>query len=129
RRERRPADVVVVVGPLHAGCGPLVARNPDPAECRITIPVAVVVRGPAVGLIRNPRPAVRRPHPAAVAVWAPARVRVRTPYPAEIGRHEPATVREIGENADVDVGPAVAVVVAVVVALISVVPLIVVRTE
>jgi len=76
RRQRRPADRLVAVAPVHPGRRPLVPGNPEPAELRAARPAAVVERDPAPVffiLLRDPVPApIVRIDPVADGVGTPA---------------------------------------------------------
>ena len=71
RGQWRPANAVVAVTPGNPGGRPFPARDPEPAMARHLNPAAVMVAGPAEGLIGIPGPALVGPGPATVDIRAP----------------------------------------------------------
>jgi hypothetical protein len=80
--QRAPADIIIVPVPVDPSRtpGPIMMRNPIPAEAESPAPAAVVGRTPAPGLRGNPRPTDDR-------IPGPAAVIIRTPVGIRDGRH------------------------------------------
>jgi hypothetical protein len=94
RRQGSPADVVVRLLPGDPGRRPIIAGDPLPTVVGVVIPATIVVGRPAVGLVRDPGPAVLGPHPAPVLIGAPgARHVARRPDPAVPRPFDPVAIR------------------------------------
>jgi len=92
RRQRRPADVVVVAPPGYPCRRPNSPGNPDPPVYRILDPAAIVIGDVPPRLIAYPRPAELSIRPSSYRVgtpagsqtsriWRPAHLVFRTPDP------------------------------------------------
>ena len=104
RRQGSPTHVVVRLLPGHPGRSPLLAGDPLPTVVGVVIPAAIVIGRPAVGLVRDPGPAVLGPDPAPVLIGAPgARHVPRRPDPAVPRALDPVPVggEVVVEEADV----------------------------
>src|SRR5436305_2843452 len=94
RGQGSPADVVVAFLPGDPGRTPVVAGHPGPTDLGVLIPAAVMVGGPAVGLVGEPGPPLVAPHPVSGLIGAPARGdRARRPDPAVARALDPVPVR------------------------------------
>ena len=71
-RQRRPSHEVGIVPPGHPGGSPRITGDPDPTIALQERPAAIVIGGPAKGLVGNPGPALIRVSPTAHGVWSPA---------------------------------------------------------
>jgi len=77
RGKRGPAGVVVAIAPVDPGRSPFIARHPEPAECTLECPTAIVKGDPApIGfdIVGNPVPApFIRINPVPVLIRTPVR--------------------------------------------------------
>jgi hypothetical protein len=106
-----PADVAVAVPPGDPAWTPLRIRDPDPADFLNICPTAVVVDGPAVGLIGIKGPASIGVKPAALAIRGPAVVDIAgLPAVAVVADLPPVAIgleiviEEVQGDRDADVG-------------------------
>ena len=86
RRQRSPADVIIIRAPRNPRRTPRVFRHPNPAFIPVMNPAPVMIRDPAPILVAHPSPARIRVSPVAIRVrrpvlrnarWSPATPVVR----------------------------------------------------
>lgn len=70
-RQRRPADIIIILAPRHPGGRPFISGDPNPSDVAQPRPAPVMVGCPAERLFRYPGPARVCVNPAAVGVRTP----------------------------------------------------------
>ena len=93
RAQRAPTHVSAAIPPAHPRRAPDAAGNPVPAHTEAPVPAAVVVRGPAPGIVGHERPAPLGQDPVAVPVGTPAHRGSGYPHAAVIRDVLPVAVR------------------------------------
>ena len=106
RRQWRPDHVVVAAPPTHPGRRPALSGHPVPAHILRITPAAIMIGGPAEGLVRHPGPAIGPGiDPVTLGIGPPVAMHIRRDEHVLIVVVDPVAIGTelVVEDADADV--------------------------